>query len=296
MRIFISYSSSDEAKAKAIISRLKDNGCINSEEYWISCEHLTEDHMLAIPREIGKADAVLFFVSECSKDAPGQETEIKFAEKPGMRKPVIPFLLERVNPKGTWIQWPLTGYQCINGYEQGGFEKLLTRLSQIKKVETPDMLPELGDSGEDGLNVCGTNAYKDSILSEIIYEECAAIEPINDFSVGQGIADDKLSMAVKEWGIVEGTPVFALFDATWTGGNFGLDGFAITLKGVYIKEDNANPHYFAWEDIDPDEIGFSGDGIKISGYELTTWEDEESNSKMAIAIYKCVTRIAEIKM
>ena len=145
MKIFISYSSSDEEKARAIVSQLQENG-FNKEDYWISCDHLNENHMLAIPREIAKADVVLFLVSEHSKDAPGQENEIKQAEAPGVRKPIIPFLLGKVDPQGTWLKWPLTGYQYIKGYEQDGFEKLLTRLSPSKRVDPSDAIPELGNA------------------------------------------------------------------------------------------------------------------------------------------------------
>lgn len=127
MKVFVSYSSADEKEARAVAKCLKESG----HDYWISCEHLNEDHMLAIPRVIAASDVVLLLVSENSKVSPGQETEVKLAEAPKARKAVIPFLLENVDPGDTWLYWPLQGYQTVKGYEKGGFEKLVMRLSCI---------------------------------------------------------------------------------------------------------------------------------------------------------------------
>ena len=62
MKVFVSYSSSDENEAKKVAKLLKEKGY----DYWISCEHLNGDHMRAIPKAIAASDAVLLLVSEHS--------------------------------------------------------------------------------------------------------------------------------------------------------------------------------------------------------------------------------------
>ena len=92
MKIFISYSSKDEEQARELARKLRQENY----ECWISCDNLNADHPVAIPQEIAQSDAVVMVISEHSKDAPGQETEMKLAEQEGVRKEIIPFLLERV--------------------------------------------------------------------------------------------------------------------------------------------------------------------------------------------------------
>ena len=144
MQIFISYSSADEAKAKELAGRLEKAGY----KCWISCDNLNADHPVAIPQEIAKSDAVIMVISEHSKDAPGQETEMKLAEKKGVRKEIIPFLLEEVEPADTWLAWPLTGRQSIRGYEQEGWDRLIKRLAELKTCSEGDDvdydIPQLG--------------------------------------------------------------------------------------------------------------------------------------------------------
>ncbi len=135
MRVFISYSSNDENKAIKIAHFLKSKGY----SYWISCEDLCEDHMVAIPREISKSDIVLLLLSEHSKDAPGQETEIRIAQSREVRKDIIPFLLEKIHTQGTWLDWVLKGNQYVGEEKDDAHDKLLKMLENFKfsKLNSP---------------------------------------------------------------------------------------------------------------------------------------------------------------
>lgn len=280
--VFVSYKSEEIDIAMPMVTQLEKRGV----KCWIAPRDIPVSLSYAkiAPRMAGSTDALILILTKASQDSPHVTAEVNKAF--GGKHAIFPYqigdfeLSEEMAYFLSFSQITKKKNELIEGV--------------VKFFDRKDL--DNGNGNESGVGGSHEHAYKDKdrIISEIISEECAAIEPVNDFSVGQDIPDDKLCMAVKEWGIDEEEPVFALFDATLTGGCFGLDGFAITLKGVYIKDDGATPHYFAWEDIDEDEIEYSGNVIKLSGYELTTGEDEESNSKMAVAIYKCATRIAEV--
>lgn len=288
--VFVSYKAEEIDIAMSVVKLLEKRGV----KCWIAPRDIPVSLSYAkiAPRMAGSTDAFILILTKASQDSPHVTAEVNRAF--GEKHAIFPYQIgdfELTEEMAYFLS-----FSQITKKKKELIEGIVNFLG-IKDCDNGDgNNDDIGDSDEDGFNACGEDAYndKDRILSEIIYEECAAIEPVHDFSVGKDIPDDKLCMAVKEWGIDEEEPVFALFDATLTGGCFGLDGFAITLKGVYIKEDGATPHYFAWEDIDEDEIECSGNVIKLSGYELTTGEDEESNSKMAVAIYKCATRISEV--
>lgn len=138
-------------------------------------------------------------------------------------------------------------------------------------------------------------ASRKSDATGIILSEFGKIKEVvgSDLYIGDEVPDGKLEMATTEWGIPYGTLVPVLFDPTVTGGFFGLDGFAVTPKGIFIKNPDEEPKFFKWSEISLENTWAGNDFIIVAGYSLGTYQKEEGNRALLAAISRCQKKLSK---
>ncbi len=89
--------------------------------------------------------------------------------------------------------------------------------------------------------------------------------------------------------------VLVLFDDTVFGG--ADDGFIITTEQIAWKNITEDPKHFAWDEIDPDEVEWSGDGLSVMGEAIQVSQADGSVLYPALGefIYEMASMAAEFE-
>ena len=145
LKVFLCHASEDKPEVRKLYLRLKEAGF----DPWLDAMNLLggEEWQLAIPKAVREAGIILVCMSQRSTTKEGYlQKEIKFAldvadEKPEGRTFIIPVRLTRCD-----IPERLKTWQCVDLFEEDGYERLLLALvsssvgSSLVAPPTPQLI------------------------------------------------------------------------------------------------------------------------------------------------------------
>ena len=126
--IFISFSSKDEAVARAVVQFLEAQGL----KCWISLRDIRpgQNYQESIVLALEQAKSIVFLFSKSSSSSPEIKKELSLAER--LEKPVFPLRLSPITPSGA-LRYELATRQWIDIFpdREQAFRKLVETIRSV---------------------------------------------------------------------------------------------------------------------------------------------------------------------